>query len=430
MASSHSSTTLNALWKEVYASKIEKLIPENTMLQKKYKFEEGKKIGDYFVQPVIVSRSHGSTRGRGAQTLNDAIVHQTQQAQLNPMPYYLRETVPYDVAQRMTSEGKASFAHHSKHVVEQMLESAAYRLELEMLYGQTGFAKATSSTNASTTSTVLQIATANWAPAIWSGAENAELIFTDDDNSDALISSGADSKFVVSSVDIPNRQVTVTGTATGITALDSALSSVTLGLSVFWSDSYSAAKGDLENAGFDKILTNTGTLFNINASTWALWKANTFAVGGAATMRKFLAGAAVAAGRGLSGSATIWVNPVTFENVNQDQAALRSYDQSYQYSKAESGSEKICYYGSAGRLEICPHPYVVEGAAYLIADKRVIRTGSTDLTFRVPGKPEEQIFLDRESLTAYELRCMHETSVMITRPSTCVKFTGIVNTSA
>lgn len=425
MATAHSSTTLNSLWKEVYSDKLESLIPENSKLQKTYKFKESAKIGEYYVQPVIVTRSHGFTRGRGAQTLNDAIVHETQQAQLNPLPCYLREVIPYDVAARMTEKGAKSFAQHSKHVVQQMLESISYRLEIEMLYGQLGFAKSSSSSNINATSTTVTVDLADWAPAIWSGAENAKIIFTEDTSSNALVSSGADSIFTVSAIDPANRTFTATGTATGITALDTALSSA---CSIHWSDSYSAAMGDLENAGLDKITTNTGTLFNIAGGTYALWKGNTYAVGGALTMRKVLAGTAVAVGRGLNEDAIVWVSPATYENLNQDQAALRSYDSSYEPNKAKSGTKQIAYEGCNGELLIRPHPYVQEGDGFLVPTKRVCRTGSTPITFRIPGKPEEQIFLDRESLTAYELRCMHEEGIMLTRPAASLKFTGIVNT--
>lgn len=426
MASSHSSTTLNSLWKEVYSDKVEGLVPDNSKLQKKYKFKEGKRIGEYFVQPVITTRSHGFTRGRGAATLNDAIVHETAQAQLNPLPNYLREVIPYDTAQRMVSEGKGSFKQHSKHVVQQMVESMSYRLELEMLYGKTGLAKTTSSVNASSTTTTITFTDASWSPAIWSGAENAKLVFHKDSD-DTLISSGADSLFTVTTIDTANKAILVTGTSTGITALDSAISSETT-CSVLWSDSYSAAKGDLENSGLDKIILNTGTLFNISASTYNLWQANTYPVGGAFTMRKCLAGVAQAVGRGLNEDIDIWVSPTTFENLNQDQAALRTYDSSFKPSKSDSGSENICYHGSNGKVDIIPHPYIKEGEAFGVPAKRVVRTGSCSPTFRVPGKPEEQIFLDRESLTAYELRCMYEEGLMLTRPASAIKYTGITNT--
>jgi len=421
MASVHSSATLNSLWKEVYADNLENLIPDNSKLMKKYKFKSGKKLGEYFVQPVIVSRSHGFTRGRGNQTLNDAIVHETAQAQLNPFPIYLRESVPYDVAARMV-ESKASFAMHTKQVVQQMMESMYFRAELELLYGQSGIGVAASSANIGATSTTTTISAASFAPGIWAGAENAKVKFHLVSNGN-LVSSGADAIFTVSTIDTDARTVVIVGTSTGITALDSALAAP---CNISWADSSASAFCDVENPGLQKILTNTGTLFNINAATYNLWKGNSFAVGGVdLTMKRALSGIAKAVGRGLNEDVDCFVSTKTFENLNSDQAALRRYNMKTE--KAENGSEAICYYGSNGKVEVQAHNLVKEGDAFAVPSKRVIRTGSTDITFKLPGRDESDIFLHSPTQTHYELRCMAEQGIMLLTPARAVYYSGIVN---
>lgn len=424
MPANHSSTTLDALWKETYGDSLVNLVPSSAKALKKYPFKSGMKVGDYYVQPVIVSRSQGHTRGRGVQTMNDAIVSETAQAQVNPMPDYLRESVAYDAAARMV-ENKQSFEQWSKYLVRSMVESMSYRAELELFYGQSGIGVADSSANASGTSTVITLTAASYAPGIWAGAENAKLKFYKQSDS-TLVSSGADAVFQVTAVDVDAKTITVTGTTTGITALDTAAGAGDL--DIFFSDGCNAAKGDLENAGFNKIITNTGTLFNINAATYSLWKGNTYSAGSAdLTIAKILKANAKGVGRGLADDVTCWVSSTTFEKLNSDQTSLRTYDSSYRPSKAESGSESLCFIGQNGRLQVEPSTMVKEGEAFLVPDKRVKRFGSTDVTFKLPGDHQDKIFLNVPDKTAYELRCMSEQAYLIEAPAQATKITGIVN---
>lgn len=412
MAANHSASTLDSLWKKVYATEVENLVPDFVKATKKYKFSEGKKLGDEYIQPVIVHRSHGFTRGRGLQTLRPAIVHQTAQAKLNPMPLYLREIIPYDVAARMV-ESEASFKLHSKQVVQQMLESAHYRNEIEFFYGQSGLGVGDSSTNSTTTKTVVTLTAKSFAPAIWAGAENALVKFYKVSDS-TLVSSGDDAEFIVSSVDASARTLTITGTTTGISALDTALAAGDC--DIFWADSSNAAKGDLENAGLQKILTNTGTLFNIDAGVYGLWKGNVYdAQDNDITMRRILRAVSMAVGRGLSEDVDVWVGVDAFESLNVDQADLRRYN--LRQDKAESGSQGIKFYGANGSMEILAHPMIKQGDFFVVPPKRVVRTGSTDITFNLPGMGEGKIFLHKDEQNGYELRLMSEVGQMLTAPA-------------
>ncbi len=56
---------LNGLFKEVYASQVENLIPENSILQKKIAFNQREKIGNAFHQPVKLTASQGFTYAKG-----------------------------------------------------------------------------------------------------------------------------------------------------------------------------------------------------------------------------------------------------------------------------------------------------------------------------------------------------------------------------
>lgn len=422
MASAHSSSTLDSLWKEVYADKPETLFPAVAKATKRYPFSEGKKIGDSYVQPVIVTRSHGFTRGRGLQTLKAPIVHQTAKALLDPMPSYLREIIPYDVAARMCSD-KASFVQHSKHLVEQLNSSIHYRNEVEFFYGKDSLGEADSSVNSSTTKTVVTLTAASFAPGIWAGSENAELKFYKVSD-DTLISSSTNALFTVFAVDVDAYQITVTGTETGIDALDTALASGNC--YIVFSDSSASARGDQENAGMKKILTNEGSLFNINAATYNLWKGNEFDAGSAdLTMRKIMKAVAKAVGRGLAEEVDVWIPISVYENLNVDQAELIRHGSSM--GKLEIGTDSISFKGSNGAaINILPHSIIKNGDAFVIPRKQVVRTGSTDVTFNIPGRSEGEIFLHKDEQNGYELRVWSEQGSMLVKPAFGVYISGIV----
>src|SRR5690606_36099391 len=128
----------------------------------------------------------------------------------------------------------------------------------------TGLGVADSSVNTDTTHTVITMTAASWAPGIWAGSENAVIqVYKSADN--ALVSSGADSYFTINSVSYANKTLTVSGTTTGIDALDTALASTATGY-IHWK----GAKGK-EPVGLDKIISNSGELFGIDAAVYALW---------------------------------------------------------------------------------------------------------------------------------------------------------------
>ena len=53
---------LDGLFKQVYADKLGKLIPDNTILVKKIKFEQRKRIGANYNYPVVLKQENGITQ--------------------------------------------------------------------------------------------------------------------------------------------------------------------------------------------------------------------------------------------------------------------------------------------------------------------------------------------------------------------------------
>lgn len=413
MASVNTTSTLTGLFREVYGDDIQKLLPEVAKLQKRVPFKEQEKIGKKFVQPVVLAREHGVTyqaAGDGAFALNTPIAMQMGSAEIDGSQLLLASRLDYESAAKAAS-GKKAFANATQHLIETMMESAAHRVEVSMLYGQSGIGKQLSESGSGTTR-VYTLQTASFAAGIWAGAENAELDFYD--GSTKLNTNAA---VVVTAVDLDARTISVSGNASDLTAIDAA----TLP-DIYFKGSYGK-----EMVGIDKILTNTGSLFGINAGTYGMWKASSYSAGSAAlTMAKVLQAVGKAVSRGLNEDVTVLVNPITWGNLNSDQAGLRSFDQSYSSKESKNGSESIVYFGQNGKIEIVSHPCVKEGEAFVVPMKKLKRIGAQELSFKSPGS-DEQLFRQLDSNAGVELRLYGNQAIFIETPARCVKITNIVN---
>jgi hypothetical protein len=330
----------------------------------------------------------------------------------------LRSAISYDAASKASSSKKA-FVRGTEFLIENMLESMTKSQEISLLYGGSGIGSG-SAISGSGTARVVTLATASFAAGIWSGAENSIINFYSAAGS--LVSSGADADFTITSVDIGARTLTLSCTSAGGTALSTAIGSAAH--NIFRKGSYGK-----EMTGLNEISSNvSGTVFGISASTYGAWAGNVHSAGsGALTMAKVLAGLAKAAQRGLNEDVTLYTNPATWANLNADQAALRSYDSSYKSSNADVGQQSITYYGQTGKIDIISHSLVKEGEAFAVPLARCRRIGSSDITFKRPGRQGEDFFRELPDSAGYELRSYQDISLFISSPNKLVKFSSIVN---
>jgi hypothetical protein len=428
MATPTSISDLDGLFKVVYADEIVSLIPETAKLTKAIKFSEAERIGKAYHQPVALTYEHGYTYaapGAGAYALRGSVSMKMGEAQVDGYQATLTAQMDNETAAKALAGGAKAFAKATSVQVENVMESATKRLELDFLYGQVGIGVADSSVNTDTTTTVIQLTTASWGTGIWLGMENAVLQFWKQSDG-SLVSSGTDSKFSISSIDVANRKLTVTGTTTGISALDTALG---LGdCDIYFDTARASASSWNQMAGLSKIITNTGTLFNINATTYNMWKGNTYDVGSAQlTFGKIMAGLAVAGGRGLAEDVTVYLNNRTWANVCNDMAALRRIDSSYSVSEGKNGYKSITFYGETGVVTLEPYNCVKEGEAYALPLRRLKRIGAQDLSFNSLGINGGKIFYELQDANGFEYRLYVNQSIFSPTPAKLLKFTNIVN---
>lgn len=315
---------------------------------------------------------------------------------------------------------KEAFQNASELLIENLMDTAGKRQEIAMLYGRspTGIGVADTSVNGSATTTVVTMTAASWAPGIWSGLESCSINFYKSSD-DTLISTGADAVFVVSAIDFVNKKFTATGTSTGITALDSHLSS---------GDAYIHFKNakSAEPIGIDKIVLNAGTLFNISAATYAMWAGSSFSAGSAAiTVAKILNALKYAVGKGgLMEECDVLLSTASFLNLSGTMTDLRR--QGGGESEGIGGFETIKILGPNGKVNVVPHPMIKEGEGFIVPFKRMKRIGSQDFSFQTPGRKGE-MFLHVADANAYELRLYGAQQIVAEKPAQLVKITAIVN---
>jgi hypothetical protein len=396
---------LNGLFKQVYADSLENLIPDGVKLMNLIKFNNKDKTGEKYNQPVILGMEHGVTfaaSDEDAFTLNDAVAGSIKNAEVRGNALVLRSRIGLKAISSSMGSAEA-FEQATKYLVANMLRSITKKLEIELLYGQKGYA-----TVSAASSTLITITTAEWAPGIWAGAEGMPINIRATDGTDR-------GNFVVSSVSFDNKTVTVT--------TDAAVAGVVATDVIYHKGAY-----DKEFIGIHAILEKTsGTLFNINVATYQLFKGNTFAVGGdALTFADLNKAISRAVEKGLDTKVICLVNPRTWADLLTEQAALRKYDQSYSSGKFEQGAKGLLFHSQNGEIEIIPSIYVKEGYAYMLEPSSWMRVGSQDVSFKRPGK-EGEFFRELENAAGYELRCYCDQALFTSAPSHNVLLTGIVN---
>lgn len=429
MAQQNSVSTLDGLFKIVYGDGPINAIPEIAVLQKLIPFKSSERIGKSYNFPVVLTAEAGVTyvaAGGGAVTLTTSVAAVLKEAVVDAQQIIVRGQMDYEAAAKAIAGGKAAFKNASEVLVANLMETAANRLEIANLYGQsaTGLGTGDSSTNTNTTTTVVLFLAAGWAPGVWSGKEGASLSFwkVADDTAAATTNT-----FVISAINFADRKITVTGTATtGIGELDTALSS---------GDCFATFKGAktgtstwVEPIGIDKIITNSGTLFGISAATYSLWGGSSFDMGSAAvTVAKILnmVGKAVSKG-GLMEPAEVLLSPKSYMNLAGTMTDLRRQNGGNE-SKGIGGFESIQLMGPNGRLDIVVHPMLKEGECFAGPfKKRFKRIGSSEFSFETPGRQGE-LFLHVPDSNCYELRLYGASQVICECPAKFVKGTGIVN---
>ena len=432
-------TSINENYKNVYADKIKDLVPESSVLLRpervKFVSKKGRE-GLQYNQPVILSYPSSATWGLGGPTLQAAIAMQMGNAIVAGSAITMRDVIAYDAAARAASS-EGAFEAAVGLVVRTLLKSHAKLAEIDLLYGCGSIANVASpvtggvslcesvsvASGTSTTCTFV-VSYGTWAPAMFSGYENANL---DAYQSGSKINTNA--ALVITAVNvIPTSGsvggvISVSGNSSDITALVAATAGNPIDF--YWTTSYGN-----NLIGLKGILSNTGTLFNISAASYSLWQSNSYSAGNAQlTFSKLQQAVALGVSRGLDESVLAIVSPVTFADLVNEQAGARRYDSSYSSSKNENGSEALTYWGPSGKIEVVAHPYVHQGEAFIVPAPELIKVGPLDKI--EPALPGMGDLVFQSPLTgSYELRTFSDMGLLLCTPAKATWIYNITNSQS
>jgi len=418
MTDTNSVNTLVGNFKEIYGTDIKDLAPNTLKLTRRIGYEYAEALGNKYHQPVDLSMEHGVTyaaAGAANITLLDPVAGQMEDAQVNGAQVFARSRVDYESIYKANQAGKKAFAQATQHIVKRLTRAASKRLEISTLHGRRGIGTLGTVTGSGTTRTWV-ISAASWAAGIWGGSKNMTLdVFAANYTGTKV---NANAKVVVTAVDIATRTITVSGNATDLTA-------IVAGMQIF----PETASPTNEFAGIDAIVRNTGTLFNIDAAAYELWKGHVVGSVGRISMSSVLQGVARAVEMGLEDDVLCVVSPKAFEVLNDDVAALRRYDDSYEVKEGVNGVENIRYHGQSGTVEIMPHLFQKDGQAHIIPPSQWKRIGATDLTFITRGaNGEEKLILELPNSPSSEMRCYFNGAYFCEAPAHSVVLDGITYT--
>jgi hypothetical protein len=414
MASSpNTKSSLDTMFKYKVAKKVNQLYPTHSIVQKLIpELSEAEKTGRKYLCPVALTLENGVTYGDGTVfAYNDDVAGVYDEIELDSNPIVLKSRVSMAAANRMANK-ESSFITSMSLRAGNMKDSLMKRYELECIYGKTGLGTISGNPSVNTTPTPDQatiiFTDASWAPGIWGGMEGCLLECR---NGSTLVNANGDLTLV--SVDVDNKTIVVSGDNTDLTDLAD-------GYKIFFKGAYANSFH-----GIDYQLTNTGSLFGIDAATYNLWKGNSYAVGGQLTMSKVLKGVAKAVGKGgLAEDAVLLVSALTYEGLNSDMAGLREFDSSYKKEEGVNGVKGIVYYAQSGRIKIVAHPFVKEGEAFLVPEKGMKRVGASEIQF---GFGDGEYFEKLEGNAGFQLLAQGDWCLLIEKPARCVKYTGITN---
>lgn len=416
--------TLQGWFKELYADQEVKLVPDAAWLTKNIKFNKSEAgLGNLYHQPVVLTQEQGFTYAgpsAGAFALNNPVAAVLKDAQVQGAQILLRSQIDYESLAR-AQNSKGSFGEASRLLVENMLDAISKRLELMFLYGRSpgGIGILASGTVSSFTLTA-----ATWSPGLWAGMEGAKVhVVTAPSGTYPSLTTAATPKrstnggTTVVSVDFST--LTVTVTTSSLTA--PAATDIVILYGTWFAGSYdlsaSTAITFVEALGLDGMIRQaSGTLFNIDQSTYKLFVGNNPSSFSALSVTNVLAGLLPAIGKGLMEDVVLLCSNTAFQglvNPTVDPVAQASSTNvkvgpmltKTQGDQLQFGASGVTIIGAQGKVTIQPHLFLKDKDIFAFAPKNVMRVGATDVTFNTPGSKGGEFFLHMPSNAGYELRC-------------------------
>ena len=412
---SNTVSTFAGFLKTKYAENLVNTIPESFVLQRDAPFGRARRIGEQFQQAVITRLEQGGTYaagGAGAFTLAAAAAGSIEKAIINSSQFVLKSGIDYETLSKAIQKGELAFGSSGDQLLKNMAFSTRKRCEVDLWHGQNtnGLGIIDSVAGAPT----YTITAATWAPGIWVGMEGTNIEVFD---SALTTQRDAGTEFLLDEVDISARSITLDGSVTGAAATDR-----------FFYNTQRTTTGFNSFLGLIAIAnTSTGTLFNIDTATRSIWRPTQVAIGGTLSFSALQDTNVFAVSKGLTRGATVYVSTATWANLLTEQAALRRFGGTFDGQvELVNGGKAIRFWASTGEMMIKPSIYCHEGNAVIVPTNTLVRVGSTDVTFRVPGM-DEPLMQVSDTTAGISLFSYYNQALYTNEPGQIVLMTGITN---
>lgn len=418
------------LLKRVYADKVEDLVPESDRFSKDIPFIAADKMpGQEYYMPVTLTREGGATfwNDGSAKTLNQPLAALEQSASIKGSEIAVRSVLSYKFIHSALKQldgsraGARAFVNATKDRFEKLTKGASYFREATLLYGGgpsavSNLGVVLNTTGSAGTSLVIQMAAKDYATALWTGSEGIEFdIFSAAGVKRNAAGTGSTTVYKLAGTDPSAYRITLTSDAANVSAV------VATDQIFFAGARTQDALGLVAAAG-----TQSGSLWGISTTTYALWKPTVIPVNGALTFAAVAESGALVASTGFYGDYDLYVSPATYADVCNDQTALVTHTNKSSGS-ITIGFDDVTFKTQAGTVALKVHPYLKRGIALGLPRDHMMRVGSTDLTHTIPGYGK--MFRELENVAGVELRLYTDQAPFCKNPHYMVLFTDITNTS-
>jgi hypothetical protein len=405
-------------YKQRYGDFTDPLPEENTIADFFPFVKQDQRPGIAFNIPIVVSLEHGQTADNTgtAFAFNSAVDSVLQNAQIDGATIGIIGNIPYDVSFKSRNgagNGSAGGAFRTAFELKTdlLMKSMEFYREISLLYGcgsgsaitcDIGVVAGATGTNLGSGMQV-QFTAKTWAPGIWSNMLNAKVDFYASDGTTPVSGGSA---------------------GAGVTSVNA--DTATVGFTL-------AASTAVIAAGHRVVMTgwrtkSCGTLFNINAATYPMWKALQFlAINTTLNRARVLGIMARLFPNGLTQGGSLFVSGPTFADLAEEADSLQRYTGNTDEVKRQ-GVNQLVYKSPAGEVTVKLHKYMKQGEAMFFPTGNGKRVGSTDITFR--GEGQDWFFLELPTNAGCQLRIMSNQAPLLTMPFRCAIITGIVNSAS
>lgn len=398
---SNNTVDFGGILKRVYGDEVINLVPDNATFQKMIPFKASKKIGEAYFESVTLQPDQGFTYAgpdAGAFAFGDPISGVNKQAKVQSYQILGQTLIDFELAARAQSGGSAqAFRSALDLPISNFMLSFRNRLELNMLYGGQALGVV-----GSVSSTTITITDAEWAAGIWSSLVGAKVdVYVGATTTPRV--SGA----TIVGMNLNQKKITLSS-ATDVAADDTI---------------YIAGTRGNEALGIHSIVTKSGSLFDIDNTTYNLWSGNTYDVGGTLTQAKLDDASCLAMDKGLGESDRIViVNPRVWSDLMTEQTARRQFGADS--STMTNGANTLKFRTQSGNLEVMSSSLVKQGYGYLLNKSDFVRIGAVDVTL---GDPTGQGPAVRALNThaAYQVISYSNQALFCRRPGYQTVLTGI-----